>query len=189
MHGVNKPDGSICTTVDFSQTVNPVVISTLHTLPRPEDIFRKVQNDKFFSKIDLTKAYWHIKLAEESQYLTTFNTESHGLVMFCRLPMGLTDSGACFQQAVEEKLQGLDGVYPYLDDILISGKTQVEHDSRVRAVFQRLAQNNFRVKETKTILAMQTISMLGHILTVTDSGLQITPDPSRSQSVLNLPTP
>ncbi|MCP4338300.1 MAG: RNA-directed DNA polymerase [Desulfobulbaceae bacterium] len=121
LHIVNKSGGAVRLTHDFSQTLNPNITPSLHPLPRPEDIFRKVNKCKFFSKIDLSKAYWHIPLTEESKPLTAFLTESHGLLMMERLPMGMSDSGAAFQRCVEEKLQGLEGVYPYMDDILIGG--------------------------------------------------------------------
>ncbi len=35
VHGVNKPDGSIRITVDYSGTINPNIIPTIHPTPRP----------------------------------------------------------------------------------------------------------------------------------------------------------
>ncbi|MCP3665911.1 MAG: RNA-directed DNA polymerase, partial [Gammaproteobacteria bacterium] len=141
------------------------------------------------SKIDLKKAYWHIPLAKESRACTSFLTESHGLLQFKRLPMGMTDSGASFQSAVEKCLRGLDGVEPYIDDILIWGKTAAEHDDRVWAVFGRLNRDGFRVTEAKIHLARQQLSMLGQLLTVTDDGIEIIPDPERTEDILNIPPP
>ncbi|MCP4344094.1 MAG: hypothetical protein GY795_01035, partial [Desulfobacterales bacterium] len=189
LHVVNKPDGSVRLTGDFSQTINPNIIPSLHPLPRPEDIFRKVQNCKIFSKIDLTKGYWHIPLTEDSKPLTAFLTESHGLLMMERLPMGLSDSGAAFQKCVEEKLHGLDGVFPYIDDILIGGISFEQHKNQLLAVFKRLFENGFCVNEAKCIFGVESVSMLGQILKVTSSGLQISPDPDRCKPILEIPRP
>ncbi|MCP3668385.1 MAG: RNA-directed DNA polymerase, partial [Gammaproteobacteria bacterium] len=183
---VNKPDGSVRITVDYSQTLNPQVIPSQYHLLRPEDIIRKARYAKVFSKIDLTKAYWHIPLDEKSKPLTAFVTESHGPLQFCKLPMGLTDSGASFQCAVEKALDGVENTSSYIDDILVWGRTQKEHDKALRAVFTRLRDYNFRVRGPKLVLSVQSIDMLGQLLTVTDSGLEIKPDPDRVKSILQI---
>ncbi len=87
----------------------------------------------YFSKTDLTKAYWHIPLSEDSKHLTAFMTESHGLLQFMRLPIDLTDSGASLQKRLWKKnCTGYTEFFSIsIDDILVGGKTGEEHDARV----------------------------------------------------------
>ncbi|MCP3663284.1 MAG: DDE-type integrase/transposase/recombinase, partial [Gammaproteobacteria bacterium] len=181
VHGVNKPDGGLRVTVGFSKTLNPCVIPTVHSVPMPAEIFEGAKSAKVLSKIDLRKAYWHIRLSKDSRPLTAFHTDSHGMVQFTRLPMGLSESGAVFQRASEKCLEGLDGVFPYFDDILVTGDT---HDERLLNVFGRLERDGFRVGEEKLSLSKRELSMLGHILRVTSSGLEITPDLERTATFL-----
>ncbi len=69
--------------------------------------------------------------------------------------MGLTDCGAAFQKRVELTRAGLDGVDVYIDDILIGGKTRMEHDERLRKTLSRLEADDFRLKKEKLIIPQQ----------------------------------
>ena len=61
--------------------------------------------------------------------------------------MGMTDSGAAFQKAIEKVLTGIPGVEQYMDDILIRGPTHAVHDEWVRRALKCLEDNNFRLKK------------------------------------------
>ena len=54
------------------------------------------------------------------------------------LVFGITTAPAIWQNAIEKVLQGLPGVKVYLDDILVSGRTESEHLSNLGRVFERL---------------------------------------------------
>ena len=103
--------------------------------------------------------------------------------------MRMTNSAASFQAAVEKCLEGEVGAPSYIDDVLIWGDTQEQHDQRICSVYKRLEDEGFRVQESKLILAKERISMLRTILNAINFGLEITPDPDRTKDFLNLPTP
>ncbi|MCP4346888.1 MAG: RNA-directed DNA polymerase, partial [Desulfobacterales bacterium] len=189
LHLVGKPDGDARPTVDFSRGINKWVVPSIHPLPCAKDIFQKIGNFKFFSKLDISSAYHHIALDADSQPLTTFISPWHGLLMYNRVPMGLTDSGDAFQKAIDSTLSGLQGVFAYADDVLIGGSTREEHDSRLREVIQRLDENNFRLKKPKLVIAQQKVTMLGHLISASDSQTTICPDPKNVESILKLPVP
>ena len=52
------------------------------------------------------------------------------LYQFTRIPFGFTNGVTCFQRIMDTliKEEGLEGIYAYLDDVTICGKTQDEHD-------------------------------------------------------------
>ena len=54
-----------------------------------------------------------------------------------RLNFGISSSAEVFQNAIRKSLEGIDGVINFVDDILVYGKTQEEHNRALEAFFQR----------------------------------------------------
>ena len=74
---VRKTDGTYRFCCDFGK-LNSITVYDAEPLGNPEEIFSKMAQDKYFTKIDLSKGYWQIKMKKSSQPLTTFIT-SEGL--------------------------------------------------------------------------------------------------------------
>ena len=70
---VKKLDGSNRVCVDYRK-LNKLTVFDPESMPTAEELFQKTGNDKFFSKIDLSKGYWQIKVAEEDIPKTAFVT-------------------------------------------------------------------------------------------------------------------
>ncbi len=51
-----------------------------------------------------------------------------GLHQYVKMPLGLKDLGAMFQHCIHETLGDCPGTIPYIDDILVYGRTKEEHD-------------------------------------------------------------
>ncbi|MCP4339812.1 MAG: DDE-type integrase/transposase/recombinase, partial [Desulfobulbaceae bacterium] len=175
--------------MDFKPGINKWIIPSIHPLPRPSEIFDQVGKFNFFSKLDISQAYHHIALDSESQHLTAFTSPWHGLCVYTRVPMGMSDSGDAFQKCIDHTLSGLQGVFAYSDDILIGGSTREEHDSRLRAVFQCLDEHNYRLKKPKVAIAKQQVTMLGHLISSESGITTINPDPKNVEAILKLPEP
>ena len=62
---IDKRDGSVCITSDLS-SLNRFIVPDRHPLPHISDSFLQLRGARFLSKLDLTKAYYHIALDEES---------------------------------------------------------------------------------------------------------------------------
>ena len=69
-----KTDGNIRICGDYKSTVNTCVEDRTYPLPTADDIFAKLANGKYFSKIDLSSAYLQLALTEESKDKLTINT-------------------------------------------------------------------------------------------------------------------
>jgi len=50
---------------------------------------------------------------------------------------------------MEQILQGAPGVVVYMDDILVTGPTEFEHQKSLREVLKRLAKAGLRAKKNK----------------------------------------
>ena len=90
-----------------------------------------------FSKLDANSGFWQIPLDEESHLLTTFITP-YGRYAFNKLPFGISSAPEVFQRRMSRILEGLEGVVCQIDDILVFGKDQEEHDRRLYQVLKRL---------------------------------------------------
>lgn len=68
---VPKGDSSLRICGDYKNTVNPNLIIDRYPLPLPEDLFQKIANCNWFSKLDLSQAYQQMLLDEASRKLLT----------------------------------------------------------------------------------------------------------------------
>ncbi|MCP4336999.1 MAG: hypothetical protein GY679_04100, partial [Mycoplasma sp.] len=189
VHYVKKPGNLVRVTVDFSTCLNKAIQLVIQLLPHPTDIFQSVRKAKYLSKLDIAKGYWHIPLHKQSKPITAFLTPSHGLLQFTRLLMGMIDSGAVFCKAIEETLQGLNGVESYVDDILIYRWMWKEHDKNLHSACRRLQNAGFKINLSKISICKQPLSMLWSILMVTPGGIKISIDPKKTEAIAKTPIP
>ena len=61
-------------------------------------------------------------------------------------------------------LDGLPGVQCLIDDILIFGKSQVEHDARLFATLNRLQTFGVTLNSEKCEFSKKSIKFLGHLI-------------------------
>ena len=67
-----------------------------------------------------------------------------------RLPMGLKISSSSFSRLMTVAMSGLgDKCLIYLDDIIIFGKTLLEHNKNLMAIFERLREVNLKLNPAK----------------------------------------
>ena len=157
---VRKSNGSVRLCGDYKVTINPALSVDQHPLPRPEELLHSLAGGTVFSVLDMTNAYQQMKLAEDSRVFTTINTD-RGLYRYTRLPFGIASAPAIFQRAMDQITQGLRGVVVYIDDILVTGRTQAEHDNNLNALMQRLRENGVRLRREKCKLNKSSVEYLG----------------------------
>ena len=181
---VPKKDGRVRICGDYKVTVNPVLDINQYPLPRPEDLFATLAGGKHFTTLDLSHAYNQIVLDDEARKFLTINTH-RGLYRYNRLPFGVASAPALFQRTMDTILQGLDGVICYIDDILISGKTEEEHLEILRKVLQRLKEHGIRLKKSKCEFLKPSVQYLGHRIDA--DGIHATD--SKLKAITEAPTP
>ncbi|XP_042147460.1 uncharacterized protein K02A2.6-like [Ixodes scapularis] len=170
---VVKKDGTVRICGDYKSTVNPVVRWESYPLPTPEELFAKLAGCARFSKLDLDQAYLQLTVDSETADLLTITTH-RGLFRVTRLQFGVAVAVAIFQRYMEELLQGLEGVQVFLDDILVGGKDEAEHNTRLQAVLQRIQDDGVRLKRDKCVFGVDEVVFLGY--KVSKAGIQPTDD-------------
>lgn len=181
---VGKSDGSVRLCGDYKVTVNPVTKLDAYPLPKIDELFTSIAGGKLFSKLDLAHAYQQLELEDDSKSLTTINTHK-GLFQYHRLPFGISSAPSIFQRTIETLLAGIPNVAIYLDDILVSGKTETEHLHTLEKVFERLSKAGLTLKLQKCQFGLKTVSYLGHV--IDEQGLH--PSPEKVEAIRNAPAP
>ena len=118
--------------IDYSRTINRFTYLEDFPLPCIDDLPIDLSQFKYFSSFDLKSAYHQIPIKEEEKVYTAF--EANGcLYQFCRIPFGLTNAVAGFQRIMTEIVssKSLNGTFAYLDNVMIDGMTQEEHNENV----------------------------------------------------------
>ncbi|XP_018397779.1 PREDICTED: uncharacterized protein K02A2.6-like [Cyphomyrmex costatus] len=179
-----KRDGKLRLCVDFSTGVNNAILDNKHPLPTVENIMSKLNGSCFFSLLDLSDAFFQLKINEAYREITTI-TIPKGLFRFKRLPFGIKTAPAIFQQAMDLTLANLPGVYAYLDDIVVLGSSQQEHDARLHDTLQRLQDRGWRFKAEKCRFALKEIKYLGWII----NAHGISADLEATSAITNMPKP
>ena len=79
---------------------------------------------------------------------------------------------------MNELLYGLNGVFTYMDDILIYGKDKAEHDERLNKVVNVLASAGLKLNRDKSVIGQINPTFLGHVFD--DNGTRSCPDNVRA---------
>lgn len=171
--------------IDYRR-LNDLTIDDKYPLPNINDIFDKLGKSTYFSTLDLASGYHQIEVEPQDRSKTAFTTPS-GHYEFTRMPFGLKTAPATFQRAMDNVLRGLQGIHclVYLDDIIIYSNSIQEHIEKLRKVFDRLRQTNFKVTLDKCEFLRKEVLYLGH--KITENGLE--PNDDKIKAVLNFPLP
>jgi len=132
----------------------------------------------------MAQVYLQVPVEKDSKKFLTLNTHK-GLFQFTRLPFGVLSAPSIFQRIVQGVFKGLPGVCVYLDDILVSGKSEDDHNQNLEAVFLSMEQAEFRLKKPKCSFMMPSVEYLGHRI----SGRGLHPTNEKIKVVQSAPSP
>ena len=145
---VLKPNGAVRICGDFKVSLNPHLNAQRYPLPTVTEVLQTAAGGQRFFKIDLADAYLQVELDEESRKYVVITTHK-GLFQMNRLAFGLSAAPAIFQSIIEQILRPVQRAQPYLDDVLVTGKTTTEHLANLRLCFDRLRDAGIRLKKEK----------------------------------------
>ena len=159
---VKKSDGSHRLTVDF-RMLNRFSEFDAEPAFNPDEDLHKFVVCKYFSEIDMTKAYHRVELDDESRPLTAFPT-SKGLMEYTRLPFGLVTACATYARLMRIVLSGINGVTFYFDNVLIYSKSWDEHLNTLIKVFEALKRHGLTAKPNKCNFGFSCVNYLGFLV-------------------------
>ena len=141
------------------RAANQAIEREKQIMPTIQDFKAEVSGSKYFSKIDLKKAYHQLELTPESRYITTFSTHE-GLYRYKRLNYGTSSATEIFQNVLQRNLSDIRGVKNIADDIIILGKTRKDHDQAVENCLKRLAELNLKAKAENAAFFRKKLSFM-----------------------------
>lgn len=122
--------------IDY-RALNKITVKKKYPIPLIADLFDRLGKAKFFTKVDLRKGYYQVRIAEGDEPKTTC-VRRYGAFEWLVMPFGKAPATFCtlmnkiFQPYLDEF------VVVYLDDIVIFSNTPEEHVEHLRKIFQLL---------------------------------------------------
>ena len=173
------PGERIC--IDLKH-LNSSVKRAHYQLPTIDNTLGHISGARYFLTLDAASGFWQVPLDPKFAPLTTFSTP-FGRFYFNRLPFGITSAPEIFQQRISDLLDSIPNVMVFMDDILVFGSTEAEHDATLTAVKKALADADGVLNPTKCHLKQTSVKFLEH--TISADG--ITPGPSKVAAITALP--
>ena len=161
-----------------------------YVMPTLDEILPRLSNAKVFSVLDAKDGFYHVKLDEESSFLTTFNTP-FGRYRWLRMPQGISSAPEEYQRRQYEAIQDLKGVEVIADDTLVFGcgdtveEATMDHDRNLEALLQRARDKNLKFNRAKLCLRCPSVSYMGHTL----SAAGLSADKSKVEAILSMNRP
>lgn len=91
------------------------------------------------------------------------------------MPFGIISASEIFHRAIDNMLEGLEGVRCYVDNVVIWGSTLQEHHETLAKVLQRVHENGLKLNRSKCHLGVHEVTFLGDKL----SAQGVEPDKDR----------
>ena len=175
-----KGEGVKCLVIGYCALIK-VTRKFIWPLPKVEDIFSQLNGANYFSTLDLQAGYHHIPLDKSSIPKTAF-TPPFQKYEYIKVPFGLAQAPAYFQELMARILKDFNFAIAYLDDIIIFSRTAEEHLDHMKQVFDKLRSAQLSMKLRKCYFFTKEIQYLGHIL----STKGIRPLSSKTQAIKNM---
>ena len=161
---VPKKGGLSRLVVDF-RTLNKISVTDNYPMVHMEDLLSRLGGAKIFSCLDCRSGYNQIAVHPNSRHLTAFVTEGY-LVEYLKMPFGHKNSAPTFCRLMEHTLRGLTDKFVtiFVDDICVHSPDLKTHLEHLKIVFERLRNENIKLKPEKCEFLKKEIAYLGSII-------------------------
>ena len=180
---VMKKNGQLRVCLD-PRDLNRAIKREHYQLPSRAEITAQFAGAKYFSKLDASSGFWQIQLDDESSKLCTFITP-YGRYKFLRLPFGICSAPEVYHKIVHQMFEHIPGVNTMMDDVIVWGTTQQEHDDRLKEVLSIARKMNLKLNKEKCEFSVKKLTFIGDV--ISDQG--VGPDPKKVSAILNMERP
>ena len=181
---VDKKQGTIRVCIDF-RDLNKACPKDNYPTPFIDQIIDECAGNEIFSFMDGFSGYNQITIHPEDQHKTAFICP-WGTFAYKKMPFGLKNAGATFQQAMSYAFHDIKKIIEaYLDDLAAHSRKRMDHRGHLRQIFERCRFYKIRLNPNKCVFRVTSGQMLGFI--VSREGIRV--DPFKVEAILRLPPP
>ena len=149
-----------------------------------EEIIGKFHRMTKFTAADFNKGYWMVVLHIDSRKYTTMALDI-GRFQWTRLPMGSIVAQHVFQRKFDGIFLSVPGVTGIAVDMIIYGKTDLEHRRHLVNFLEVCRKNNLTLNPDKMQFRLPQVSFFGHHW----SARGLSPDPKKKEAVKRMEIP
>ena len=173
--------------------LNENTVPIPYAVPSVHEALDRLSGKKLYCTFDFSAWFHQFELAEEDRDKVAFLVPGDHMTppqiyRYRRVAMGLLNSTYHCQRSLQEALEnfpGCQGIYPFVDDVVIAADSLEEMLEKLEAFMQFCRHYNIRLKKEKTELATTAVRHLGFILSEEGQSL----DPARVSSLLDIGAP
>ena len=187
---VRKPDGGLRICSDLREMNKNIEVERF-PLPNIDTLFDRLADELrsstdriFIASFDIQSAYRALEICDKDKNKLAFSFESD-MYQHERMAFGLADAPATFSYVMRIILNGLKGVFNYLDDVLIIRRGLDNFITSLKELFKKLSEYGLLLKPSKCKIGLKEVPFLGHILTPTGIKIQ----PKKVEAIKNLKPP
>ncbi|MGL5709167.1 MAG: reverse transcriptase family protein, partial [Aeromonas sp.] len=145
IRALQKPNGSIRLVSNF-MALNDLCEKDPYELKTINEVINATQGYNFFTVLDLKEGFYSIEIVEADKHKTAFEFDGR-IYEWNSMVMGYKNAPQILQRVLTKVLESElgDGVSVYMDDIVVCGKSRLDHDTRLRRVLDKLSENKLKV--------------------------------------------
>jgi hypothetical protein len=183
---VSKKDAKLRPVQDYCY-LNGWTVKDTYPLPLISDLMDRLQENKYFTKMDVRWGYNNVRIREGDEWKAAFKTK-FGLFEPTVMFFGLCNLLATFQRMMdgifaEEITQGW--LVVYMDDILIASDDKEDLRRKTRIILEKLKESDLFIKPKKCEFEVTKTDYLGFII---EEG-QISMDLTKVQGIADWSAP
>ena len=172
---------------------NANTVPAPYSVPDVQQALDRLSGKRLYCSFDFSSWFHQFELAEEDRDKVAFvvpgdNLTPPQIYRYKRVAFGLMNATYFCQRQLQEALEqwtGCEGIYPFVDDIVIGADSLDEMLGKLEAFMQFCQHYNIRLKKEKTELATSAVRHVGFVLSADGQHL----DPARVESLINIGAP
>jgi hypothetical protein len=132
-----------------------------------EEILNRLSGAAVYTKLDLKKIYYRIRINKGNEWKTALRTK-YGHFTYKMMFFGLVNVSAIFQAYINKALADLINVncVTYLNNIFIYSINRVEYQQYIRQIFERLRQYKLYIKLFKCEFSIISVIFLRFVINI-----------------------
>jgi len=168
------------------RAVNALLDAIAGMMPNLRSVTKNVRGMRHFGLFDFIKGFWQLPLAEDSQEILSYMTDSK-IYTPTRVPQGCSDAALHFQRTMETCFATLlyKHLLVWIDDLLLYAVTIDDYLDKLDKLLSLMAHYGLKLSAKKSNLYQRAVKWCGKLI----DGDGVRHDPARIDALRSMPYP